>query len=475
MTNLAIGLWCSLGLLVLIALRIPIAIAMILIAVFGIWQVQGEFAAWFQLAGAPINNTTYGLSVIPLFILMGNLASQAGLSRDLYILASQVVGRIRGGLALATILACAGFSTLSGSSMATAATIGKISIHEMSSRGYSPAVAAGTVAAGGTIGILIPPSVMLVVYGILTEQSVRKLFAAGMVPGLLLTLCFMITAWLWARLRPQAFQAPVAAGAAGTSGASASLAGAASDTSKANSPNASQAKPNASQAEPSAPQAEPKVALGGVLSLLVLVVIVLGGLYAGFFTATESAAVGAVGTLLIALFYAGMRWRALLDALIDTASTSAMIFLIVIASALYATFLTVTGLSQSLTAFVSGLDVAPVYVLLVILGIYVVLGCFMDSLGMILLTVPVFYPVILKLGVDPIHFGILVVMVVEMGLITPPLGMNIFVVRSVAPQIPLGRVFQGAMPYLLGFVVATLLVLYWPALATWLPSVMHGS
>src|SRR5699024_4931424 len=176
-------------------------------------------------------------------------------------------------MALATILACAGFSTLSGSSMATAATIGKISIHEMSSRGYSPAVAAGTVAAGGTIGILIPPSVMLVVYGILTEQSVRILFAAGMVPGLVLTLCFMVTAWLWARLRPQAFQAPVAAGAAGTSGASASHAGAASDTSKANSLNASQAKPNASQAEPSVPQAEPKVALGGVLSLLVLVVI----------------------------------------------------------------------------------------------------------------------------------------------------------------------------------------------------------
>lgn len=449
MVNLAIGLWCSLGLLVLIALRIPIAIAMILIAVFGIWQVQGEFAAWFQLAGAPINNTTYGLSVIPLFILMGNLASQAGLSRDLYILASQVVGRIRGGLALATILACAGFSTLSGSSMATAATIGKISINEMSRRGYSPAVAAGTVAAGGTIGILIPPSVMLVVYGILTEQSVRKLFAAGMVPGLLLTLCFMVIAWFWAWIRPQSFQV------AATHAAS------------------DQSAP-ADKAEARA-QSEPKVALGGVLSLLVLVVIVLGGLYAGFFTATESAAVGAVGTLLIAVFHAGLRWRALLEALIDTASTSAMIFLIVIASALYATFLTVTGLSQSLTAFVSGLDIAPIYVLLVILAIYIVLGCFMDSLGMILLTIPVFYPVILKLGVDPIHFGILVVMVVEMGLITPPLGMNIFVVRSVAPQVPLGRIFQGAMPYLLGFIVATLMVLYWPALATWLPSVMHGS
>lgn len=429
--NLAIGLWCSLGLLALIALRIPIAVAMILTAVAGIYLVQGGFAAWFQLAGASLNVTTYGLSVIPLFILMGNLAARAGLSRDLFLLASRWVGRLPGGLAMSTILACAGFSTLSGSSLATAATIGRISIDEMRKRGYSDALASGTVAAGGTIGILIPPSVMLVIYGLLTEQSIRKLFAAGVFPGLMLTAVFIATIAIWALVSPTSVRRNDTA----------------SDT-----------------------QHVPKA---GVISLMVLVVIVLGGLYAGFFTATESAAVGTLGTLLIAWARGGLTWNTLSDALVDTAGTSAMIFLIIIGSALYATFLSVTGISGGLKAFVGGLDVAPIVVLIAILGIYIILGCFMDSMGMLLLTIPVFYPVSLQLGIDPILFGVLVVMVVEAGLITPPLGMNVFIVRSVAPDIPLQRVFKGALPFVLSFLVAIGVVIAWPGLTLWLPGLMR--
>ncbi|MCB5363313.1 TRAP transporter large permease [Pusillimonas sp. CC-YST705] len=430
--NLIIGVWCSLGLLALIALRIPVAISMIAAAVAGIYLVQGPFAAWFQLAGASLNATTYGLSVIPLFILMGNLAAQAGLSRDLFLMASRWMARLPGGLAVAAIFASAGFSTLSGSSLATAAAVGRISMGEMLQRGYSPALASGTIAAGGAIGILIPPSVMLVVYGLMTEQSIGRLFAAGVLPGILLTLVFMATVMIWAMLRPR----------------------------------------SAGKAE-QAVQYE-KVPMGGIASLAVLVVIVLGGLYGGLFTATESAAVGAIGTLLIAWSRGGLSWQVLSKALIETASTTAMIFLIIIGSALYATFLSVTGISGSLKSFVHSMGVAPIVVLLLILLIYVVLGCFMDSMGMMLLTIPVFYPVTVQLGIDPILFGVLVVMVVEVGLITPPLGMNIFVVRSVAPQVPLQTIFAGALPFVLSFAVAIGIVIAWPALALWLPSLMKG-
>lgn len=434
--NLAIGLWCSLGLLGLIAIRIPIAIAMTAIAVLGIYLVQGDFAAWFQLAGAPVNSTTYGLSVIPLFILMGNLAAHAGLSRDLFLLASRVVGALPGGLAISTILACAGFSTLSGSSLATAATIGRISIKEMLLRGYSPGLASGTVAAGGTIGILIPPSVMLVIYGLLTEQSVRQLFAAGVVPGLLLTFLFMLTVYIWVKLSKESIRKP----------------------------------------ETDDPQDQTAaIPLTGVLSLIVLVIAVLGGLYAGYFTATESAAIGTIGTLLIAMARGGLKGGVLTGALIETASTSAMIFFIIIGSALYATFLSVTGISGGLQSFVGGLDVSPTAVLIVICLIYVVLGCFMDSLGMMLLTIPIFYPISVQLGVDPIWFGVLVVMVIEVGLITPPLGMNVFIVKSIAPDVPIQKIFMGVLPFLIAFFVAIGLVMAVPDIALWLPRLFFGS
>jgi len=442
--NLTIGLWCSLGLLTLIALRVPVAIAMLGAASAGIFWVQGGLAAWFQLAGAPLSATTYGLSVIPLFILMGNLAAQAGLSRDLFRLASRWMIHLPGGLAVAAISASAGFSTLSGSSLATAAAIGRISMNEMLQRQYSPALAAGSIVAGGTIGILIPPSVMLVVYGLMTEQSIRALFAAGVLPGVMLTLVFMATAVLWAKLRPASAGQDMDGHRAGEQQAS---------------------KQHTYHEKP------PKA---GLLGLATLVVLVLGGLYGGIFTATESAAVGAMGTLLIARLRGELSGQMLSKVLIDTTSTTAMIFLIIIGSALYATFLSVTGLSGALQHFVQGLDVAPLAVLLLMLVIYIVLGCFMDSMGMLLLTIPVFFPLTVQLGIDPLLFGVLVVMVVEIGLMTPPLGMNIFVVRSVAPQVPLQTIFAGALPFVLAFFFAIAAVILWPGLALWLPGLMRS-
>ena len=432
MSALAIGLWCSLGLLALIILRIPIAVALIIVATLGIYLIQGDFAAWFQLAGAPINATTFGLSIIPLFILMGNLAVHAGLSGDLFALANRLIGRLRGGLSTATLLACAGFSTLSGSSLATAATMGRVSLGEMISRGYSKRLATGSVAAGGTIGILIPPSVMLVIYALMTEQSVREMFAAGLLPGIMLTVVFVLTVVVWVKFFPQ----------------------------------------SAPAVNEQSTLADRPVSFAGVLGLLALIVLVIGGLYAGFFSPTESAAVGAIGALIIAYLRGGLQWPVFRDALVDTATTSAMIFLIIIASSLYATFLSVTGLAGVLREFVGSVGFDPLMVLLVMLLIYVILGCFIDSLGMLLLTLPVFFPIILDLGIDPVFFGIIVVMTVELGLITPPLGMNVFVVRSIAPDVPLPTIFAGAFPFVLSFVVAIAIVLMVPGLATWLPGVL---
>ena len=432
MSSFAIGLWCSAGLLVLMVARVPIAIALIVIATLGIYLVQSEFAAWFQLAGAPLNSTTYGLSVVPLFVLMGNLAVHAGLSRDLFTLASRAIGRVRGGLAVATILGCAGFSALSGSSLATAATMGRVSLGEMNRRGYSRKLSSGAVAAGGTIGILIPPSVMLAIYALMTEQSIRDMFAAGLVPGLVLTAVLIATALIWVRLSPGIVPDPRMERVV-----------------------------------------EGDVSVAGVLSLLGLVALVLGGLYGGWFTPTEAEAVGAMGTLVIAWARGGLTRKTFASSMVDTAATSGMIFLIIIGSTLYSTFLAVTGIAGALRGFVGGLDASPMTVLIVILLIYVVLGFVMDALGMLLLTLPVLFPVVVQLGIDPILFGVLVVMAVELGLITPPLGMNVFVVRSIAPDTPLSQVFAGSAPFALSFVVAIGLVLLVPELATWLPNALY--
>jgi len=429
MSELDIGLAFVALLLALILLRVPVAVAMIAAAAAGIATIQGWPAAAFQLASAPYSATEYGLSVIPLFILMGQLASGAGLARELYDSAHALVGHLRGGLAMATAVGCAGFSAVCGSSFATAATMGGVALREMDRHRYAPRLAAGTVAAGGTIGILIPPSVILVVYAILTEQSVGALFAAGLLPGLLLTGLIMLTVALWVRWDPSLAPQTV--------------------------------RP---------PRGERLRALRGVWPVAALFVLVVGGIYSGVFTPTEAAGVGAFGALVIPLLRGQMSRRVVVESLVGAARSSAMIFLIIIGSSLFSTFLSVTGITRVLLELTQDLALPGVAVLVGILALYVVLGCFMDALGMMLLTIPVFYPVVLELGYDPVWFGVVLVLVIEMGLITPPVGINVFVVRGVAPaHVRLAQIFAGIVPFLMAFVVAVALLIAFPGIALWLP------
>ncbi len=431
MSPLAIGLAFTGLLLLLILLRLPVAIAMLAAAIGGIVAIQGWTAAAFQLGAVPYGATAYGLSVIPLFVLMGALAARTGLARDLYDAGNAVVGQVRGGLAMGTLVGCAGFSTICGSSLATAATMGGVSLSEMARHGYDRSLSAGAVAAGGTVGILIPPSVILVIYAIMTEQSVSQLFAAGVVPGIVLTGLFVATVAVWVRLRPD----------------------------------------RAPPAQP-VPLSQRFAALRGVWPLIVLLAVVIGGIYTGLFTPTESAGIGAFGTGVIGALRRKLNRQLLMRALVESAVTSAMIFLIIFGSSLFSTFLTVTGLTQALRGLTADSGLPPLAVLILMLGILVVLGCFMDSLGIILLTVPVFFPVVVDLGYDPVWYGILLVMVVEMGLITPPVGMNVFVVRGVAPDIPIGCVFAGVLPFLFAFVIAIASLIAAPGLALWLPGLV---
>lgn len=428
MSTTTVGLLFMALLLALILLRFPIAIAMMIAAVGGIATIQGWHAALFQLGSAPIAATEYGLSVIPLFVLLGAFAERSGMARELFTAADAMVGHRRGGLAMASLIGCAGFSSISGSSLATAATMGGISLDEMKRRNYAPSLAAGTVAAGGTIGILIPPSVILILYAILTEQSVRTLFMAALFPGLLLTALLLATVAVWVRIDP---------GAAGRS--------------------------------PRRSMADRIAALGGVWPMVILFAAVIGGLSAGLFSPTEAAGIGAFGAWIIGLARRRLNGAATVDALVDTAVTTAMIFLIVIGSTLFSSFLAVTGITGALLAAAGDGAWSPMAVLLLILLTYIVLGCFMDSLGMVILTVPVFYPLITQLGFDPVWFGVMMVIVVEMGLISPPVGLNVFVVRGVAPDIPLERIFKGVLPFFGAFLIALALLTAFPSIALWLP------
>jgi C4-dicarboxylate transporter, DctM subunit len=432
LSSIAIGVGFTLLMLALIALRVPLAIAMVTAAGGGLVVLQGWDAALFQVGANPFAATEYGLSVIPLFILMAEFAARSGIARELYATAAAVTAHWRGGLAISTLLGCAGFATVSGSSLATAATIGGVALREMDRYKYDTRLASGTVAAGGTIGILIPPSLTMVIYGVMTEQSIGKLFMAGIVPGLMLTGLFILTVVVWVRLRPEA----------------------------------------APRAE-ALPWRERLLALRGVWAALLIFALVIGGIYTGIFAPTEAAGVGAFATLLVSWIRKRMPFPVFVDSLKATAATSGMVFLIIIGSSVFSSFLAITGLTQALTRVVSGGGISPLSVLLLILLAYAILGCLMDSLGMILLTVPVFFPVIVAVGYDAIWFGIILVMMIELGLITPPVGMNAFVVKGVAPHIPLGQIFIGTVPFIAAFVAGVALIIIWPDIALWLPGLLY--
>lgn len=426
---LLVGITAFLVLIFLLAITVPIGVAMMLCGVGGLAMIIGLIPS-LSLFGTTVMQSvvTYDLSIIPLFILMGALASRSGLSQELYDAFNAWLGGFRGGLALATVGACGAFAAICGSSVATAATMSKVALPEMKKYRYSDSMATGSVAAGGIIGILIPPSVILVLYGLLTESSIGDLFIAGFLPGILTILVFMIVISIVTRLHPEF--------------------------------------------GPAGEKSTWKQKLNATLktwAITALFATVIGGIYFGVFTPTEAAGVGAFGALFIAFSRKRLNREMMKETLLETGQTSAMIFTILIGAITLNNLVIFSGLANALADFVSGLDMSPATVMLIILLMYLIMGCFLDALAMILLTVPIFYPIVIDLGYDPIWFGIIVVMVVELGLITPPIGMNVFVIKGMAQSVPLVSIYKGVLPFVIGQVVLIIAVFLIPEIALWLP------
>lgn len=415
--------------LLLIGLRVPVAVAMGLVGVVGTALLADWSMVAFVLANQPFEAVfPYGLSVVPLFIFMGVFAARAGLSRNLYEGVYAFVGHFRGGLGIATVGACAGFGAICGSSLATAATMSKVAIPEMRRRGYADTLASASVAAGGTLGVLIPPSIILILYALLTEQSIGALFAAALIPGLLATALYMGSVSVQVRLLPDLGPA----GDRFTWG-------------------------------------QRLRALARVWDVTLLFVVVIGGIYAGVFSPTEAAAVGAAGAFAFAALRGQLTWKVLGEALSETAVTTGMIFLILIGAALFNTFVETSRLPQTLVQALGGAELGPLMVLVLVIAFYLALGCFMDSLSMILLTVPFVFPVIVEAGWDPVWFGVVLVTIVELGLITPPIGMNLFVIQGTTPGLQLGTIVRGILPFIAADVLRIVLLIAFPALVLWLP------
>jgi tripartite ATP-independent transporter DctM subunit len=431
MDPLTLAAWSFPVLLLLIFLRIPIGLAMLVIGLVGSWQVYGSAAPLLnQLKTLAYGQySTHSLSIVPLFLLMGQFATLGGMSQALFKAAEAFLGHRRGGVGMAAIGACAGFGSICGSSLATAATMGQVALPELKRAGYSGALSSGLLAAGGTLGILIPPSIVLVIYAILAEQNIAKMFAAAFVPGILAALGYMLVINLYVRFSPA----------------------------------------SAGQVEPM-PWAERWQALVAVWPVLLIFGVVIGGIYGGIFTPTEGAAVGAVATGLLAWRRGGLRGRRLREAFEATASATAMVFLIVLGAAAYNSFLALSQLPQELASWVGEQGFGPYQVLWAILLFYLVAGCVMDSLSMILLTIPIFFPMFtgLEFGLPAedaaIWFGVLVLITVEVGLITPPVGMNLFVIQSMAPYIRMRETYRGVMPFVASDLIRVAILVAFPAI-----------
>ncbi|EID0060499.1 TRAP transporter large permease [Vibrio vulnificus] len=422
-------------LIALILLRLPLAFAMGVIGFIGFWYINDyNWTAAMSMAARRIIDTgqDYGLSVIPLFILMGNFVTKAGISNELYKACNAFVGHRRGGLSMSTILACGGFSAICGSSLATSATMSKVAMPPMRKYGYSDGLASASIAAGGTLGILIPPSVMLVIYGLLTETSIRELFAAGFLPGLLgIVLYLLAVQWVVSR------------------------------------------KPESAPPGERVSWKGRLIALKGIFSTLLLFVIVMGGIYIGAFTPTEAAGIGACGAFALAGVRGKLNYTVLREILIDTAKTSASLFAVVISALILSNFVNRADLPTALVELIQTANVTPMMALGLILVIYIILGCVFESMSMMLLTVPIFYPVIVELGFDPIWFGIIVVVVTEISLITPPVGLNVFVLSGLIKDINTATIFRGVLPFWVADMVRLALIVLVPAIALYLPNMLY--
>ncbi len=432
MSDFAIGITGILVLFALLALRIPVAFSMFAVGFAGVWALNGLAAAKSLLASESFTLASMPeLVVVPLFILMGNIASETGMSRRLYDAAYAIVGQFRGGLASATVIGCGGFAALSGSSVASALTIGKVSLGEMERFRYDPRLSTGTVAAGGTLGILIPPSTGFVIYAILTQESIGRLFLAGVLPGLLLLFLFILTILILTTINP-------ALGPAG----------------------------------PRTTAQEKVRALFGALPVIGVIVITIGGIYSGVFSPVEASAVGAGLFIVIGLATRTLTLARLWAASRSSIVTTATVMLILIAAHMINPFLALSHIPQALGEFLTGLEVPPIAVLGLILLIYIILGCFLEGFAMLVLTLPIFFPIITQLGYDPIWFGVIVVLALEMGLISPPVGVNVFIVKSVVPHVPLGTIFRGVMPFWGAMIVTMILLIAFPDIALILPNTM---
>ncbi|HEV7371765.1 TRAP transporter large permease [Arenibaculum sp.] len=418
--------------LALIAFGFPVAVAMGVVGVGGFWLLNGWIGAGFILGSSPFEAIfPYSLSVVPLFVMMGVFAARAGLSRSLFDAVNGFLGHIRGGLAVTAIGACALFGAICGSSLATVATMGRVAMPEMKRHGYDDALSSASIAAGGTLGVLIPPSILLVIYGILTQTSIGQLFIGAIIPGLLGAVLYAVAIIVRVRMAPEL------------------------------------APPT-----PRVDWATRIATLGRVWGVVLLFALVIGGIYLGWFSPTEAAAVGAVGAFLLAVVSGELDRDALRGAVLETAELTGMIFFILIGASLFNYFLETTGLPSGLIGLIENSDLGPTEVLVLIMLFYVVLGCFMDSMSMILLTVPFLGPVALAMGYDMVWFGILIVTVAEIGLITPPIGMNLFVVQATQPGLTQRTVVRGILPFILADLVRLVILAAVPALALWLPSQM---
>ena len=420
------------SLFALMLLRVPVGMAMGLVGVTGYGYLIGMEPA-LKMVGQTVMRTVtdQSFAVIPMFMLMGALVSVSGISRELFRAANAFLGHLRGGLGVATVLACGGFAAICGSSVATAATFSKVAYPEMRRYGYPSSFATGVIAAGGTLGIMIPPSTVLAVYAILTQQDIGKLFMAGVVPGLLAILMYMLTIGLIVM-----------------------------------------AKPGFLPAGERKPWAERMASLKDVWAPLALFVFVIGGLYGGVFTPSEAGGMGAAGAFILGVLRRRLSLPQIREALLEATRTCAAVFTVLIGALLFGYFLTITQTPQKVTEFLTSLGLGRYGVLLLIMLMYLVLGCLMDAMAMIILTVPIIFPLILQLGFDPIWFGVIVVMVVELGLIHPPVGMNVFVIKSVVPEVSFTQIFRGVLPFIGIDLVRLVILIAFPVITLWLPARM---
>lgn len=422
---MTIGLICLGLVLVLSIMRVPLGIALLSVSIGGITFING-----FDVARTMVPMTltdaafSYELAVVPLFILMGNILSRTGISEDLFNAANAFLGNIRGGLALATMVTCAGFSAVCGSSFATAATMAKVAYPSMQKYGYSDRLASATIAAGGTLGILIPPSIILMVYGILTQQSIGELFIAGVIPGLLGLAMYMLVIYLVAVFKPE--HAPVGL-------------------------------PVSRQ--------DRNRSLLGVWPFVALFMLIIGGLYMGWFTATEAGGIGAGVAFVIALSQRRLTWGKFIEVMKETAQTSVMLYVVLFGALLFAKFISFSGLADAVLTLVENSGFSRLGILIAILAVFLLLGCIMDAMAIILIFVPLFMPTLVAQGFDLVWFGIIVVVLTEIGLITPPVGMNVFVLKANLPKVPVGAIFRGLVPFIAIDVVRLVLLVAFPSIS----------